>query len=106
MQYLKWTRNYSTPWDVYFEKGTTYRISHISNSCSKANNKYLYYYDLKEKSKHIIYLDLNNLYGHAMFKFLLTSEFKYIDPKEFDLNKDSSSISKGFVLEVHLEYPN
>ena len=41
-----------------------------------------------------------------MFKFLLTSEFKYIDPKEFDLNKDSSSISKGLVLEVHLEYPN
>ena len=28
-----------------------------------------------------------------------------IDPKEFDLNKYTSNSSKGFVLEVGLEYP-
>ena len=39
-----------------------------------------------------------------MPKFLPTSGFKWIDPKEFDLNKYSSNSSKGCVLEVDLEY--
>ena len=52
-----------------------------------------------------MYLDANNLYGYAMPKFLRTSGFKYIDPKEFDLNKYSSNSSKGCLLEVDLEYP-
>ena len=62
-------------------------------------------YDPKQESKHIIYLDANNLYGYAMSKFLPTSGFKWIDPKEFDLNKYTSNSSKGCVLEVDLEYP-
>ena len=40
-----------------------------------------------------------------MSKFLLTSGFKWLDSKEFDLNKYSSNSSKGYVLEVDLEYP-
>ena len=40
-----------------------------------------------------------------MSKFLPTSEFKWLDPKEFDLNKYTSASSKGWVLEVDLEYP-
>ena len=40
-----------------------------------------------------------------MSKFLPASGFKWIDPKEFDLNKQSSNSSKVCVLEVHLEYP-
>ena len=40
-----------------------------------------------------------------MSKFLLTIGFKWIDPKEFDLNKYTSNSSKGCVLEVDLEYP-
>ena len=40
-----------------------------------------------------------------MSKFLPTSGFKWIDPKEFDLNNYTSSSSKGCVLEVDLEYP-
>ena len=63
------------------------------------------YYDPKQEWKHIIYLDANNLCGYAMFKFLPTSGFKWIDPKEFDLNKYSSNSSKWCVLEVDLEYP-
>ena len=35
----------------------------------------------------MIYLDANNLYDHAMSKFLPTSKLKWIDHKEFDLNK-------------------
>ena len=48
---------------------------------------------------------MNNLYGYAMSKFLPTSGFKWIDLKEFDLNKYTSNSSKGCVLEVDLEYP-
>ena len=60
---------------------------------------YLKSYDPKPESKHMIYLDANNLYGYVMSKFLPTSIFKslrglIIDPKEFDLNKYNSNSSK------------
>ena len=71
----------------------------------QASNVYLKSYDSKQESKHIIYLDASNLYGCAMSKFLPTSSFKWIDPKEFDLNKYTSNSSKGCVLEVDFEYP-
>ena len=72
---------------IFFEKGTRGGISYISNRYGKASNTYLKSYDPKQVSKHIIYLDPNNLYGYAMSKFLPASGFKWIDPKEFDLNK-------------------
>ena len=40
-----------------------------------------------------------------MSRFLPTSGFKWIDPKESDLNKCSTSNSKGCVLEVDFECP-
>ena len=40
-----------------------------------------------------------------MSKFHATSGFKWIDPKEFDLNKYTSNSSKACVLGVDLEYP-
>ena len=60
---------------------------------------------MSQNKKQNIYLDANNLYGYAMSKFLRTSGFKYIDPKEFDLNKYTSNRSKVSVLKVDLEYP-
>ena len=47
--------------NIFFEKDTRGGVSYISNRYSKAKNKYLKSYDLKQKSKHIIYLDANNL---------------------------------------------
>ena len=38
-----------------------------------------------------------------MIKYLLTSAFKWIDPKMFDLNKHSSNNSKECIAAV--EYP-
>ena len=69
--------------------------------------------DSKQESKHItsldsihiISLDANSLYGYAMSKFLPTSGFKWIDPKESDQNKYTSNSWKEYVLEVDLEYP-
>ena len=89
---------------ILFEKGTRGRIPYISNRYSKANNKYLKSHAPKQEPKHIIYLDLNNLYGYAIYRFLSKSGFKWIYFKEFDLNKDTSNSFKGCVLEVDLEY--
>ena len=90
---------------IFFEKSTRGTISYIYNRYSKADNKYLKYYDPKQESKHILYSDTNNLYGYAMSKFVPAGGFTWIDPKKFDLNKYTSSSSKGCVLEVDLEYP-
>ena len=90
---------------IFLGRGTRGRVSYISNRCSKANNKYLKSYDPKHESKDIIHLDANNLYGYAMSKFLPTSGFKQIDSEEFDLNKYTSNISNGCILEVDLECP-
>ena len=39
-----------------------------------------------------------------MSKFLPTSRFTWIDPKDFNSNKYSSNNSKGCVSDVNLEY--
>ena len=79
-------------------------VSYVLIDIVKSTKKYLKSYNTKQESKHI-YLDANNLWGYTMSKFLPTSCFKCIHPKEFDLNKYSSNSSKGCVLEVDLEYP-
>ena len=53
----------------------------------------------------MIYLDVNNLFGYVLSKFLPTDEFKWIYRKTFYSNKYSNNSSKGCVLEVDLEYP-
>ena len=90
---------------IFFKKGTRGGISCIFNRYSKVNNKYLKSYNPKQESKHIIYLDANNLYGYAMWKLLPISRFKWIDPKQFHLNKYTTNSSKGCVPEVDFEYP-
>ena len=57
---------------LFFEEDMIGRLFYISNRYSKASNKYLISYDPKQKSKHIIYLEPNNLFGYAMSKFLPT----------------------------------
>ena len=57
--------------DIYvlFEKGTRDKTFYIPKRHSKANNKDISYYDLKQEVKHIIYLYASNLYGYAMSNF-------------------------------------
>ena len=90
---------------IFFKKGTRCRVFYFSNRYSKASSNYLTYYDRRQESKLIIYLDIDNLSGYAMYKFLSKGGFKWIDPKEFDLNKYTSNSSKGCVLVADLEYP-
>ena len=90
---------------IFFEKVMRGWISSISNEYSKANNKYLKPYDPKQESKDIICLDANNLYGYAMSKFVPTGGFKWIDPKEFDLNK-YTNIAQKDVFNIQKNYKN
>ena len=80
-------------------------LSHITRRYNKANKYYLKPHDSKQKSKHITYLDANNLIGDAVSRFCPTSGFKQRDPKEFDLNRCTNDSLKGCVLEFDLEYP-
>ena len=79
-------------------------VSYICKSCSKASNKYFKSYS-KQESKHIFYLDANNLHGYAMSKFPPTGKFKWVEAEDFDVNKCNKNSSKSCVLEGDLEYP-
>ena len=48
---------------LFIEKGLRGGISYIAKSYSEANNKYMKDYNPAKPSKHISYLDMNNLYG-------------------------------------------
>ena len=89
---------------LFFEKAIGGIVSYICQRCFKANNTCLKSYDPMQESKHIIYLDANNLRGYTMSKFLPKGGFKSLDRKEFDLNRDSKNNSKGCLLEVDLQY--
>ena len=80
-------------------------VSCISKRYSKANNKYLTFYDPKRPTKYITYLDKNNLYGYAMSKSLPTGGFKLLDPAKFNLDKYDNDNLRGCVLKIDLEYP-
>ena len=82
------------------EKGIRGGISMIVHRHSIANNKYMEKYDPTKKSKYIMYLDANNLYGWAMSQPLPTHGFRWMNPNELDNWRNMPSI-----LEVDLEYP-
>ena len=79
-----------------------------SKRYGRANNPRVEGYDPQEPDSHILYLDANNLYGWAMSQALPTGGFKWVE----ECNRLAASIgehpadsSEGYILEVHLEYP-
>ena len=61
---------------LFIEKGLRGGISYIAKRYAKANNKYMNDYKPKKPSTFITYLDMNNLYGWAMSKYLPYGGFK------------------------------
>ena len=93
---------------LMIEKGIRGGISTMTHRHAKANNKYLSSYDQAKESSYIVYLDANNLYGWAMSEYLPTGGFRWLDEEEVnDLDVDNipEDGSKGYILEVDLEYP-
>ena len=63
---------------------------------------------IKKNLKNIIYLDINNLYGHTMGQCLPYADFKWvenIDKIKQKLMNIKSNSSTGHILEVDFEYP-
>ena len=81
---------------LFIEKGLTEGISNITKRYSEANNKYM-------KN----YLDKNNLYDWVMSGYLPYGEFKWLrNVDNFDINSVSENSPRGYILEVHQEYPD
>ena len=86
---------------LMIEKGIRGGISMISNRYGKANRKYMgEKYDPNERSKYVVYLVENNLYGWAMLKSLPVGDFEWMEEDERDNWKNIPCI-----MEVDLEYP-
>ena len=84
-------------------------ISYIAKRYSKANNKYIKFYDDSIPSKCIMNLNANNLHGWAMSQYLPYNEFIWLNIKEidrFDVGAMNENSSHGYILEVDLEYPD
>ena len=69
---------------LFVEKGMGGGISYIAKRFSNANNKYIQSYHDEKPSKHITYLDKNNLYGWELSQYLTYSRFKWLNKKESD----------------------
>ena len=81
---------------MFFEQRMRRRVSYINKRYSEAS-----------KNNHILYLDMNNLYGHVMSQYLLYVNFKWvkdINKIEQKLMKIKSNSSTGYILEVDLEH--
>lgn len=105
-------------------------LSMVCKRSSYANNKYLANFDQEKPSKYILYIDANNLYGHAMRNKLPFKDFQWCDVTDKQLiskilnssinttmmfeaecettgrsNINEESEETGYLLEVDLEYP-
>lgn len=91
------------------EKGVRGGLAQCSYRHAVANNKYLPAFDDSRQSQYLIYLDCNNLYGHAMTKKMPLSEFRLMSMDEikcFDVMSISDDADYGYILEVDLAYPD
>jgi len=76
------------------QKGVRSGTSYIANRCGKANNKYMKDHDKNAPSKHIMYLDANNLYGWAMSQYLPTGDFRWKKIEKPDISKNEEDSKK------------
>ena len=92
---------------MFFEQGMRGGISYINKRYSKANNEYCKDYDKGKPENYIVYLDMNDLFRHAMSQYLPYADFKWsenIDKIKQKLMNIKSNSSTGYILEVDLEY--
>ena len=92
---------------LFIEQGMRGGISCASKQRSKANDKYCPDYDKTKPKNWIVYVDVNNLYGKAMSRYLLYGSFKLVKVNNKVVNRilnRSADILYGYFLEVDLDY--
>ena len=83
-------------------------VSVVSHRRSIANNEFVPNYKPNDTTSWILFVDANNLYGHAMSQPLPTGHFKFLSPREieeFNMSKTAATDDVEFILEVNLKYP-
>ena len=74
---------------LFVENSIRGGVSVVSHRHATANNQFVPDYNADDPSSWILFVDANNLYGHAMTQPLPTGDFKFLSPKqieEFDVN--------------------
>ena len=90
----------------FIEEVMRRRVSCIAHGQSKANNNYMKSYGKDKSAKCIVNQDTNNLYEREMPQYFPVGRFKWLkNVGKLDVNEVSKDISKGYILEVDLEYP-
>ena len=77
------------------EKGIRGGICHSIYQYTKANNKYMKYYDKNKESSYIQNWNVNNLYGWKMMQKLPVNNFEWI--------KDTSQFNEDFTKNCNEE---
>ena len=94
---------------LFVNKGVRGGVSMSVKRFAKANNRYLKEFDSNEEASSILYLDCNNLYGHAMAQWLPCSDFKWVRKRDYNLQailNCAVDSSIGYILECTLSYPS
>ena len=91
---------------LMIEKGIRGGNSNVFKRFAQANNKFMKNFDPAKKSKFLVYLDANNLYGWAMSQPLPVGDFAWMSKEELqNWEKFVLEEGKGCILEVDLLYP-
>ena len=72
---------------LFIEKGMRGGISYVNKRYSRANNKNFPNYDKEKFIKYINYLNIDNLYGHAMSQYLPYGGYKWVKITNETVNK-------------------
>lgn len=89
------------------EKGIRGGVTTVSKRYSRANFPGMNEYDPFKQDNHILYFDVNNLYGYAMSQPLPVGSFEWINVVGVDIQQvlNISNSDIGMILEVDLHYP-
>ena len=93
-----------------FEKGLRGRNTQLVKKHSAANNVHMgERYDPNQPDRSILYVDANNLYGHAMCSPLPVGSFKWVSPLEFtaeSILQMGDHDEYGYLFDVTMAYPD
>ena len=92
---------------LFIESALRGGVSQISKRYAKANNPYTSNYDPNLPSNYILYIDQNNLYGHALSQSLPYGGFTFLSEEEMqylDIMNIPEDGKYGYIIQCDLQY--
>ena len=93
---------------LMIEKGIRGGLTMVTNRHIIANNPNVPSHDITKETTHLLYLDVNNLYGYAMSQKLPIDGYEWckVTPDLLDNILDANIDGDiGYILEVDMDYP-